>query len=513
MNTSSERNDPSITPITKPKDHFSIQNSALNKLPSDLDRFRETQYAVSGLKLFKVWIFFGVYIGIVAIILIFFFYFLLGNSLDQQRLYAVLNSVSKIMKAPPIADLYVTSKECPLDYNAMPLGEWPGTDHGCYYKKENTVVLGNCNQESQGIGVQSTAAVPIKTWNGYKFCVKRYSSMAIEYNEDCPYGFKKCGIYLCVPEKDKCPITFISWVPGTPPVNNSKTEVVLVDYENHNYITVERIPTREPLVEFTISYDGMPCLDINSVPFPGKVYPLLKLKPGCHYGQNFEAEMITSKLEQYFLEELPTYNSSIQQLALIDNYALNNTVYLIAQNRFKIRPDKNCSNPEQFFFLSRVTEKVDEITRVRTLFVITVLFGVIIIIFLSCDQRRVSFGLGSIDLTMQKKNGLFIFILCNLLFLITVCCLFIVNPKMDLIRSYRVSLKAYLGNNCFMNTFILEALNNFANGPPYQAELFFNLMLLIAGLSMIPILIITIEKCKGNSEENKFLIDYPDHEE
>ena len=513
MNPSDERNNISVTPRTKPKDHFSLQNSAINKLPSDLDRFREMQYSITGFKVFKIWVFFGIYIGIVAILLTFFFYFLLGNSIDQQRLYAVLNSVSKVMKAPPIADLYVTTKDCPLDYKLMPLGEWPGTDHGCYYKKENIVVLGNCNQESQGIGVQSTSPQQIKTWNGYKFCVKRYSSMAIEYNEACPYGFKKCGVYLCVPERDKCPITLISWLSGSPPVNNSKSEVVLVDYENHNYITVDRVMTREPLVEFTISYNGMPCLDVNSVPFPGKVYPLLKLKPGCHYGQNFEAVIITSKLEQNFLEELPTYNNSIQQLALIDNYAINNTINLVAQNRFKIRPDKNCSNPEQFFFLSRVTEKVDEITKIRTLFVITVLFGVIIIIFLSCDQRRVSFGLGSIDLSMKKKNGLFIFILCNLLSLLTACCLLIVHPKMDLIRSYRISLKAYLGNNCFMNTFILEALNNFVDGPPYQAELFYNLMFIIGGLSLIPIIIIIVEKCKQNSEEQKFLVDYPDHDE
>ena len=477
-------------------------------IPSEGDKALVYQNPANRANLIKVWIFFGTYISIVIIILIFFFYFLFGHTLDQQRMYAVLNSVSGIMKEPPIAELLVTNQTCPTDYEHMTLGEWPGTDHGCYYADEESVVPGNCVQEKKGIGVQPVVNQSILLWEHFSFCVRRYRSMAIEYTDNCPYGFKRCGVYLCIPEQEKCPVTAVYWIKERPS-NVQNKEIVMVDTENNQYIMVERSGYKEPLVRFSTSYNGVPCLDVTSAPFPEGMYPLLNVKHSCQYGQNFEAKIIDTKPEKDFLVELPHYDQ-IKKLALIDEYAEKNTLYLVSVSRFKLRPIEACANPEQFFIMGRVTEKVNEITKTRNLFIISMLFGVIIIVFLTFDQRKiVRGGFMSIDLSMSKTNGVLVFLLCILLSLLTLCSLWIVSPKIALIKDYRESLKTYIGYNCFMNTFINTALNNFANGPPYEAELFFRLIIIIWCLSLIPILIITFEKfCK--KPENTILIDNRD---
>ncbi len=115
--------------------------------------------------------------------------------------------MNESLTLPPFQDFIVqnSSIQCPLNYEHLQLGIWPGSQTGCLHYVKSTKGIAVCIVTRYAGGPQ-----PIYFWKHQTFCVKRNKRYEESVSGSCKSGMKKCGDNFCVAQGDLCPITSIT---------------------------------------------------------------------------------------------------------------------------------------------------------------------------------------------------------------------------------------------------------------------------------------------------------------
>ena len=264
---------------------------------------------------------------LLTILIIYTIYYATTIQGNYKNMIGVVDYISLNLRTSPIADIVITSSNCPSEYEEKTLATWPGTNQG---KK---------------------SAETIKRWYDVKFCIKRYSKFEIIYRYACGSGFKKCGNYLCVSSNENCPLTDIT-------IELSKNDIegtMLVDFPGDRFLRLYRDEDSQPLVDIMISFRDLPCIDASASVYRNNSYKLLNSgESSCgKYGIDNESLIIDSLRE----EELYHYNGFLNKINDLPKYleTINNSkAHLVSRHRLSLKSYYECYRAENF-------EKIDEI--------------------------------------------------------------------------------------------------------------------------------------------------------
>jgi len=441
----------------------------------------------------KVRLFYSTYIVGIVILILGFLYSLFHTSPDKLKVASVFASVSKTMNDAPISDIFVTVNECPHDFEMITLGHWPGTVHGCYYPSEHKIVKGQCAEHTtDGVGVNAMPARPLYKWRGKKFCIKRFEDYEINVTSPCREGYKKCAGYLCIPEDQRCPITSIKIYAEEP---TTTEEEYAGESEGTKSVSIQRRDGDEPIIDFHLSVDGYPCLDLSSIPYRPNSYPLLNIPPvGCGYGENNEAKLIDSRPLVKVLKDSPVYNLT-ESLPMYYDSIQNNTAYFTGIPRFKVKREPECMKTKRFMEMASVSEDMISVGKIVNLFFIFGLFGTFSLSFFALEARsQLRSGVEAMDISAKGREGKILFAGCVLLSLFCLGCFIASYDKVQSVFRFSDKISRFTAQDCFMNKNITIALNDFAEALPSEVTIYSWIMIIMIILSLIPIWVILSEK-------------------
>mmetsp|Transcript_3249 Transcript_3249/g.2800 ORF Transcript_3249/g.2800 Transcript_3249/m.2800 type:complete len:107 (-) Transcript_3249:926-1246(-) len=100
-------------------------------------------------------------------------------------------------------------------------------------------------------------------WKDINICVRYNSQVLLNRDSNCPYRFKKCNGYVCVPDGEKCPVTGLTLQSNRPGDTDEYRSF------NNKYLLLHRqdsssVPWEEkeqPLVAFTMNARPKGCLE------------------------------------------------------------------------------------------------------------------------------------------------------------------------------------------------------------------------------------------------------------
>lgn len=228
-----------------------------------------------------------------------------------------INYFADSLSAPLISDLQPVAidEACPDDFIKIPIGLWPGTSKGCYCSKTQTYAASpDCNSSCQEVPV--TPQIPLYIWQESHLCAKFNSKYMLSPARICLPDFKLCGLYLCVPAAEDCPITEVRI--GTKDLPEYQSRAL----STGNLILFKRNASSTSHLRSLGAYlNGGPCL--NPVRSHGRngsePFPFLNLtETGC---DKYDIDNDTSVLD--FEDELEFYqqNGLVEQaLKYFSNY-------------------------------------------------------------------------------------------------------------------------------------------------------------------------------------------------
>jgi hypothetical protein len=113
-----------------------------------------------------------------------------------SHIYSTLGAILSNMKASPLIDILPTNATiCPANYAIQMIGDWAGTNAGCYCS-------GNFSKEACSDPscqeVKSFDGVRLDRWRKLRFCVKRgKEGIDYAYETECPITHIQCSPGLC----------------------------------------------------------------------------------------------------------------------------------------------------------------------------------------------------------------------------------------------------------------------------------------------------------------------------
>ena len=270
---------------------------------------------------------------------------------NYKNMIGVVDYISFNLRTSPIADIVITSSNCPNEYEEKTLAIWPGTNQGC--DCGDTLYDKSCRSRKKSFcsDIKAKSAETIKKWYDVKFCIKRYSKFEIIYRYACGSGLKKCGNYLCVPSNENCPLTDIS-------IELSKNDIegtMLVDFPGDRFLRLYRDEYSQPLVDVMIAFTDLPCIDASASVYRNNSYTLLNSgESSCgKYGTDNESVIIDRLRE----DELYRYNGFLDRINDLPKYleTINSSkANLVSRHRLSLKSYYECYRTENF-------EKIDEI--------------------------------------------------------------------------------------------------------------------------------------------------------
>ena len=248
-----------------------------------------------------------------------------------ENIASTLKQFTNNLDGQPLLDLTITPYGmCPLGYNKIPLGDWPGTKKGCYCS-DNTLTSGGCQanmKDCQTIPAQPSCS--LLNWNRYQFC--GYFSKEYKKSDNCGNGYILCHSGGCYSEDEGCPITGIS-----------------LDNKGNLLLTREFFDT--PIIALNISLDGVPCYSTITQQTNRIFYPLwqnLNLV-GCP-DNIFMTNYSIARESALNIFGANGLNSTASFLPEFTRILSNSTAYLYVQKKYSFLETPSCSNIESDCF-------------------------------------------------------------------------------------------------------------------------------------------------------------------
>ena len=233
-----------------------------------------------------------------------------------------INSITLIkdnLEASPIYSISISlTGQCNENESIYKIGYFPGIINGRVYK--NRVFSGKCTKlYSNCKSIEKIDGFDLNIWDGNTFCVNKnpqfnyetFIRNAVENNNECDIGFKKCGILdtynriMCVEEYNDCPINKI--IIDNNEISPSDYNYKTLSLNNNKYLhyTNESI-NNSVIVNISIS-SGIPCSDPNEI---NTKYPQYILDG------NFFRYFCSNKLNDKFNDDIYTFIDSIKKSKL-----------------------------------------------------------------------------------------------------------------------------------------------------------------------------------------------------
>ena len=296
---------------------------------------------------------------------------------EKRHSFDIFNSIQNDINKKPIFSI----SKAPCEGNEkspLIIDKFPGTIRGCdcigrrsyriRHHDRNRIVRHRCTRNETRAGCDDIIPIDnrdLYKWDGVTFCVnyndynyEYYLNSSVGEGENCPSGFKKCGILdtlknvMCIKENLNCPINKIL-------INNDNTysenninfntinlnDNKYLHYTNENY-------NGNILSNFKLSEGGFPCYNPMRYNTILPQYILLKNFDDfiCidEFNNSFYDERY-EKLDSISKKELYDDNSLINSINKLPNYpefSLYNDISLFVRNYFGI--NKHCLLSQEF---------------------------------------------------------------------------------------------------------------------------------------------------------------------
>ena len=257
----------------------------------------------------------------------------------------IVDYFADALSSPLISDLQTipTNESCPENYTRIPVGFWPGTSQGCFCPQTHAFISATtCDSPCQEVPI--TPRIPLYVWKETYFCAKYNSKYILSPARVCLSSYKLCGVYMCIPESEDCPITEIRISTGN-----------IHGYESRKLANGELVlfkrnaSSTSHLRALTAHLNGRPCLNpIRSQERNGtRPYLLLDLlEIGCDkYNIDNDTAIVDHNDELGFYSQNQLFEDVINRLPNFEEYAENQKMVLSAIFRPKLatltsRPQK-----------------------------------------------------------------------------------------------------------------------------------------------------------------------------
>ena len=286
-------------------------------------------------------------------------------------------------------------------------------------------------------------------WSDSFWCVKR-AQLGKDYLKvtDCPSGYRSCSPGICMLTSLDCPLTSVT-------LTSSSVNADSQPYGKSRYLTTYRVDGDAPLIDITVTENGIPCFSPDkTAKGPIKSYALLSNPAnGCgRYGFDSQNSFWLDQRTEFALLNDNKFPQGVFHLPwYVDN--LKGTVsYLSGRTRMPVNNKNFCQSMDSKTVneLTKVVKKLN-VAVAATSITAMVIHGILVIILtvmfiaLSCQYscKRITRGKDSGLWTSAFLIFAFVEII---LFMIMVILVSVFRAR---ISEYRAYFMRYKEENCF----------------------------------------------------------------
>jgi len=211
---------------------------------------------------------------------------------------------------------FIPKFKCDKNEEALKLGKWKGLKAGCMCPIVG-LHKGKCTEDQRKFFCRDIPEVPSKYYERFDFkniCIKRtkeryrdflLNKQIIENNDNCPEGYKCCGIVdtlnrkLCMKLNEQCPITIND-------INSLDKNITENNNENIQILSIFKITETKP------------CMNPNQKDWEN-VYKLEYPSKKCTKVNNQLYDFRYEKLENFVTNKFDLYDNN----GIIQNYPSN----------------------------------------------------------------------------------------------------------------------------------------------------------------------------------------------
>lgn len=417
----------------------------------------------------------------------------IDNFSTLQRVLSDVVSVSCNTRYINDMKLINIGETCPPGMELASLGNWKGSQAGCYDTQEKRVLNGPCDAiNARFKPFKGVPATDFHIWKNESFCISHIRSIGRLETGACPTGYHPCSIGAmrddCFLNRYPCPIKsarIISKIPSHP-----DSHITYLKINENNYIEYTRDGQTTALTGFSTSINSEPCLDSaqshERVDDNGQLQLYLKENTCGIYGVDIDSHVFDRDTEQKFYQENGLEFPSEIKTALDTQTVLLLTRFQKATNR-----DTKCDVCHKDYIL-RFLEN-EYVSPYETIYCTFSICGVVLAIFM---MVKLVMGLKlylKIEEDQSEGNcsawySNSIVVASSLIFFLFVGILALLSyfSLLEVVADLNQS------NGCFMNKLINRALEDFNHG--YIQCLirrnFNNLMLILFAIVMTVLFIL-----------------------
>lgn len=282
-------------------------------------------------------------IGILGVLIALMAFHFGGKELKLTSASGALENMSQNLEARPIMAVSLVDRgtSCPMDYEKLAIGRWPGTKTGCKCSSR-PVKSGSCgDSDSFCDTIWEIDPFSLYNWQLSEWCVKR-AILGDEFVKAtvCPSGFRECSPGICIVNTlTTCPITNI-----TLSISNNGNTGKIADSSDGRYLIASSVDGDEPVIGITISFNDLPCFSNDERPKGPQTYPLIdQTVSGCQrYGVDTQ---FSSMIDSQWQEKLMSNNQASYQIFNLPGYTqvMQATRALLTQrNRIVVSKKEEC---------------------------------------------------------------------------------------------------------------------------------------------------------------------------
>ena len=269
---------------------------------------------------------------------------LFGNDITQT----ITNKVTNLYKQP-INEIIITSEpECPSGFEKVLLGNWAGTNQGCYDTITQWIDNKTCPKSSTTTqNISPIKPKELNVWNKNAICIQRTKTVYYLRNEtECPSGLIKCSLDACIDPSEAFPIISAQVMPYD---SQEELQTNEINFSEGKKLVYKRSSETQPGDFFTqvqISLYNAPCLDPNRTPLSGTKPPyILSLapSPGCQkLGNIHHLALLETLPVKTVLEDNGVSSTKLDSVPQLNDYLEGEEAYLAVHKKYTIKGDPVC---------------------------------------------------------------------------------------------------------------------------------------------------------------------------
>lgn len=427
----------------------------------------------------------------------------------------IVNYIRTNVKTPLISDIQIASSatDCKSGYEPMTLGQWPGTETGCYCErhpknKKRTISSKLCTGELNTNfchHVHSEPAKDLTSFQGNTFCAKYLEPSADYYYASfCTYGYTSCRPYLCVRDSLSCPLISATYSLNEPDALPANSTFIALN-GGAGYLILQSGYSSTPLLDLHVEFNGAPCLSATQHPEKSDryYYPLLKVTPqGCgKYGIDETAHLLVSYSEEEMYKEngIPVDT----KLELYEKYLKGTTAQLYARQRLEMRESSFWNLLNTTAFEEAADDVHQTLSSVKIFSFILILGGGFIAFGLGW-RTIVPFKSYSVD-KVGRAIGWSSVLVAGGVISYNIFMTLITKKNVDKLQAQFSSLEQYADSNYFTNSLINQGIEEFLTVPEKAVRIYSSVVfcLKVSIFTSIPVVIVPLVE----AIREKFILD------